>query len=64
VKASPAHRRETQKVRHTVRKGETLYRIANQYGVSVEALRRENRIARRASIRVGQRLSVPGDAGR
>jgi membrane-bound lytic murein transglycosylase D len=64
VKASQAHRRETQKVRHTVRKGETLYRIANQYGVSVEALRRENRIARRASIRVGQRLSVPGDAGR
>jgi membrane-bound lytic murein transglycosylase D len=49
---------------HTVRRGDTLYRIANRYGVSVEALRAENRIGRRGSIRVGQRLSVPQSAGR
>ncbi len=49
---------------HTVRKGETLFRIANRYGVSVEALRAENRIGRKGSIRVGQRLSVPQSAGR
>ncbi len=60
AKSSAAARRGT----HTVRKGDTLYRIANRYGVSVEALRRENRIGRKGSIRVGQRLSVPQAAGR
>lgn len=54
-KAAPARRRAT----HTVRKGDTLYRIASRYGVSVDALRRANRIGRSSSIRVGQRLSVP-----
>ncbi len=49
---------------HTVRRGDTLYRIATHYGVSVEALRQENRIGRKGSIRVGQRLSVPEAAGR
>lgn len=45
--------------KHTVRKGETLYRIANQYGVTVDDLRRANRMSRSASLQVGQRLSVP-----
>ena len=49
---------------HTVRKGDTLYRIATRYGVSVEELRQENRIGRKGSIRVGQRLSVPEATGR
>ncbi|HYN44304.1 MAG TPA: LysM peptidoglycan-binding domain-containing protein, partial [Thermoanaerobaculia bacterium] len=49
---------------HTVRKGDTLYRIATHYGVSVEKLRQENRIGRKGSIQVGQRLSVPEAAGR
>lgn len=48
---------------HTVRKGETLYRIANTYGVSVDDLRRANRIGRNGSLRVGQHLSVP-ESGR
>jgi membrane-bound lytic murein transglycosylase D len=50
--------------RHTVRKGETLYRIANRYGVSLDALRRANRIGRSSAIRIGQRLSVPRAVGR
>jgi LysM repeat protein len=49
---------------HTVRKGDTLYRIATHYGVSVEALRNENRIGRKGSIRIGQQLAVPRAAGR
>ena len=49
---------------HTVRKGDTLYRIATHYGVSVEELRQENRIGRKGSIQVGQRLSVPEANGR
>lgn len=60
AKSSASARRAS----HTVRKGDTLFRIANRYGVSVEALRAENRIGRRGSIRVGQRLSVPRAAGR
>lgn len=54
-----AHRAPT----HTVRKGETLFRIANRYGVTVDDLKRANRIVRGSSLRVGQRLSVP-ESGR
>lgn len=60
AKAPAAARRGT----HTVRKGDTLYRIANRYGVSVEELRRENRIGRKSALRVGQRLAVPQAEGR
>ncbi len=60
TKAAPARRRPT----HTVRKGETLYRIATRYGVSVEDLRRANRLKRPNSLRVGQRLSLPQASGR
>ena len=49
---------------HTVRQGETLYRIANRYGVTVDDLRRANRMSRSASLRVGQRLSVPESESR
>ena len=52
---SPARRSPT----HTVRKGETLYRIANRYGVTIDDLKRANRLGRGSSLRVGQRLSVP-----
>lgn len=48
---------------HTVLKGETLYRIATRYGVTVDDLKRANRIGRNGSLRVGQRLSVP-ESGR
>lgn len=59
-KKAPARRQAA----HRVRKGDTLYRIASRYGVTVEALRRANRIGRRGTIRVGQRLTVPYSAGR
>jgi membrane-bound lytic murein transglycosylase D len=49
---------------HTVRKGDTLYRIANRYGVSLEELRRANRIGKSSAIRPGQRLAVPESTGR
>lgn len=57
---APARRNGT----HTVRKGDTLYRIANRYGVTVNDLRRANRIGRDGALRVGQRLSVPQASGR
>jgi murein DD-endopeptidase MepM/ murein hydrolase activator NlpD len=44
---------------HVVRSGETLWAIAREHGVSVEALIRANRLAPNARLRVGQRLSLP-----
>lgn len=55
TRTKPAARRAT----HTVRRGETLYRIASRYGVSVGDLKRANRLGRTNAIRPGQRLSVP-----
>jgi lipoprotein NlpD len=46
--------------RHTVAPGETLYRIALKYGVSVEALSAANGIDDPRSLVVGQELTLPG----
>jgi murein DD-endopeptidase MepM/ murein hydrolase activator NlpD len=44
---------------HVVQRGETLYRIAMQYGVTVSDLARINGIVNAGNIQVGQRLLVP-----
>ncbi|MBN1103882.1 MAG: LysM peptidoglycan-binding domain-containing protein [Deltaproteobacteria bacterium] len=49
---------------HVVRPGESLYRIGRRYGVSVEELRRLNRLDAKGTIRVGQKLVVGQDQGR
>jgi membrane-bound lytic murein transglycosylase D len=49
---------------YTVRKGDTLFRIASNFGVTVDALRRENRIGSRDRLRPGRRLTVPRKATR
>ena len=46
--------------RHTVAPGETLFRIARAYGVSVEALRAANGIKDVTGLAVGQELLIPG----
>ena len=43
---------------HVVQQGETLYRIANQYSISIEELMRLNNIKNAAQIKAGQRLIV------
>ncbi|OGU00849.1 MAG: hypothetical protein A2085_09255 [Gemmatimonadetes bacterium GWC2_71_10] len=45
-------------ITHHVSRGETLSRIARQYGVTVEDLRLANRL-RTTRLRIGQRLVVP-----
>ena len=52
---------ETQKGFHIVRSGETLYRIATMYGVSVADLRRLNNLSEMQFIFPGQKLRVPRD---
>lgn len=44
---------------HTVQSGETLGKIAQQYGVTTAALANANGIANPNMIRVGQKLIVP-----
>ena len=44
---------------HVVQRGETLYRIAVEYGVAVSDLARLNGIVNAGNIQVGQRLLVP-----
>ena len=44
---------------HTVRRGETLWRIARSYGLEVHQLAAANRLSDSGHLRVGQRLFIP-----
>jgi membrane-bound lytic murein transglycosylase D len=46
-------------VTHVVRRGETLFKIATLYGVTLEALLSSNRLTERSVIHPGQQLKVP-----
>ena len=46
---------------HVVQPGESLYRIAQRYGVTVSALAAANGLSPTALLYVGQRLFIPGD---
>ena len=50
--------------RHRVRKGETLSKLARDYGVSVRAIQDTNRMGRSTMIRVGRTLVIPTVATR
>ena len=43
---------------HEVKRGETLYRISKQYGITVDELRRLNKLSPNQPIEVGQKLLV------
>ena len=47
---------------HVVRRGDTLAKISQRYGVSLKALRNTNNIRNVNRIFVGQRLQIPGKA--
>lgn len=47
-------------VRHTVQAGENLYRIAAQYGTTVQAIVAANSITNPSLIYAGQQLIIPG----
>ncbi|MBX3025418.1 transglycosylase SLT domain-containing protein [bacterium] len=48
---------------HTVRRGDTLGRIAGRYGVSVSSLARANGLRGQRGLRSGQQLRIPGRDG-
>jgi membrane-bound lytic murein transglycosylase D len=43
---------------HEVKRGETLYRISKQYGITVDELRQFNKLSANQPIEVGQKLLV------
>jgi LysM repeat protein len=45
---------------HTVTYGDTLYRIAQRYGVSIDEIAQANGIVQTWSIKIGQELAIPG----
>lgn len=47
---------------HTVQRGETLYRIARQYGATIEAIKQANSLLNDV-IHAGQQLVIPGASG-
>lgn len=49
---------------HVVKPGETVYRISSMYKVEQGALKSANGIGPDNSLRVGQRLAIPGDQPR
>ena len=44
---------------HVVRRGETLWRISQRYGTTVNAIQRANNISDPTTLRTGQRLRIP-----
>jgi len=54
------HSRQILDQMHTVRKGDTIGSIGRKYGISTKALIQENNLNRKATIRIGQKLTLPG----
>lgn len=55
---APDQEKETNAKIHTVKQGETLYRISRRYSLSVDQLRQYNQLDPKASIYPGQKLKV------
>lgn len=55
---SPKQSKAVKKRYHEVKKGETLYRISKQYGITVDELRRLNKLSPNEPIEIGQKLLV------
>ena len=60
--ASPTPPERRAAVVHVVAPGETIYAIAQHYGVSVDAIVMANKIADFSAIEVGTHLVIPGTA--
>ena len=45
---------------HVVQKGDTLYSLSRTYGTSVQSICEANGIADGASVKIGQKLTIPG----
>ena len=57
-KQLPVETKETKAKMHTVKQGDTLYRISRRYNLSVDQLREYNKLDAKAAIYPGQQLKV------
>ena len=57
-KKAPTAKKETKAKMHTVKQGDTLYRISRRYQLSVDQLREYNKLGAKAAIYPGQQLYV------
>ncbi|MBP7088186.1 MAG: LysM peptidoglycan-binding domain-containing M23 family metallopeptidase [Candidatus Omnitrophica bacterium] len=48
-----------EKISYIVKKGDSLWKISKNYGVSVERIMRENNISSTHNLKVGQRIFIP-----
>ena len=58
AKAAPAAQEAAPAKIHTVKQGETLYRISRRYNLSVDQLRQYNQLDSKSAIYPGQKLKV------
>jgi len=58
VLASQSLSKERRKRIHTVRSGESLWRIGRRYGVSIKQLTAWNNLSAKSTLRIGQKLAV------
>jgi murein DD-endopeptidase MepM/ murein hydrolase activator NlpD len=58
--SEPHREPDLMSVRHKVEKGQTLYRIARTYGLTVDELMAANGIDDPTTLQVGQELLIPG----
>ncbi|MGD8961632.1 MAG: LysM peptidoglycan-binding domain-containing protein [Desulfobacterales bacterium] len=58
AKTAPAVKKAAAAKIHTVKQGETLYRISRRYNLSVDQLRQYNQLDSKAAIYPGQKLKV------
>ena len=54
----------TANIRHQVAKGESLYEISKEYGVSLKSIVQVNNIRPTVRLKVGESLLIPGIGGR
>jgi LysM repeat protein len=54
---------EPRRMTHRVSRGETLAALARRYGTTIAAIQQANGMARRTTIRTGQRLHIPSGPG-
>ncbi len=60
IKVLPVKKAAAKKKRvHVVKRGETIWRIAEKYGISPQALRKTNGMGRSNIIKVGQKIFIP-----
>jgi len=54
-----APKRESRGRTYTVRRGDSLWKIARRFGVTVKAIKRRNRMGRKSRLKAGQVILIP-----